>query len=225
MATPRKTPTAAEVKKENELLKQKLEDQQKDFEAKMAEMQAKMMEEMQNKLSEISKQAVSEKKETIKEYEEEFEDVPEIKPNKRVMLVHMLHGGTTLQGSRARTRLEGFGDRKYARYEDIEEYRYNNYPKHFEELMVYIPDKDTRKALGLTEYYEKYHLDPKEFDRMIKMDAKDLSEKLKTIPHEVAISFATYFIDNVKEGKIGDTNKWSAVEKHFNIKINDIIGR
>lgn len=220
------TKTKAEIEKENKELEKQLKASKKEQEQMSKELDS-MKEQMVLIMQQMQKQEEkpAPEPEVVKEPQDEIEEFPTIPSGYRVKMVHMLHGGTTLQGAKTMTRFKDFGSIRYARYEDVEDYRYSGkYTKHFENGYIYITDKKVRKALGL-DTVNGLEVNPKLFEKMSKSTAKEIKETLDKLSHHVRISFATYFIDGIKGGasEFLDTNKWTILNNYFSINIQDII--
>ena len=206
------------VEAENAKLKKKVKDsttKQKKLENELKELKEQM------KL--LKEQATVQVPENVQE--EKVEDVlPEIPSNQRVKMIHMIYGGTTLIGTRVSLRFEDFGTVRYARFEDVEDIRHTFYPRHFEDRLIYIPNKKVRKALMLDDYYD-VETNPSFFESMAKSKPEEIREKLDKLPEDLKISFATYFIDGIKANKADflDNNKQAVLNNYFNINVQQMI--
>ena len=210
---------ATKVEAENTKLKKKV----KDSEAKQKELKSELQE-LKEQMKLLKEQMITQVPESTQK-EEEIEDVlPEIPSNQRVKMVHMIYGGTTLTGTRVSLRFEDFGTVRYARYEDVEDIRHTFYPRHFEDRLIYIPNKKVRKALMLDDYYD-IEANPSFFESLAKSKPEEIRGKLDKLPEDLKISFATYFIDGIKANKIDflDNNKQAVLNDYFNINIQQMI--
>lgn len=212
-----------EVVKQDDTLSEELEEQKK----QNSEM-TELMLQMKKELEELKKEKLEKEAKVVESIKNEDEDenfIPDIPSNKKVRLTHMVFGGTTLFGTKRNLRLSDFGDIKYCKYEDLEDYRYDERcRKIFENQFVYIDDKDVRKALGLEEFY-KIETGKQNFIKIAKSSPEDITKFLKNVNTGLQCSFATFFIDGIKDKKqeFLDINKWDALNKHFNINIAEMI--
>ena len=187
----------------------------------------KQLEEMQKQMELLLKNQakLQEENKKLKEVktEPEKETIVAINPNKRVKLVHMLQGGTTLKNQRSLIRFENFLQPRYARYEDVEDFRHGKYHKLFESAGVLVIGRENREALMLDTIYAELGISAKMYDEMLKLDAQALIAKLSTLPINLQITFSTYFIEQAKDENPDCVaiSKWDALSKYF----SDLYGK
>ena len=189
--------------------------------AKQLEEMKKQMELLlknQAKLEEENEKLKEKKVEAPVETKVEEEDIiVSVDPNKRVKMIHMLQGGTTLRNPRANIRFENFLQPRYARYEDVEDFRHGKYHKLFETAGIYVVGKKNREALMLDAVYNELGISDKVYGEMLKLDAESLVAKLATLPLKLQTSFSTYFIEEAKNENPDciSIGKWSALSNYF----------
>ena len=177
----------------------------------------KMMADVLKKQEALEKENMELKK-TKEDNVAEQGSISEINPNKRVKLIHMLQGGTTLKNHKARVRFESLFQARYAKYEDVEDFRHGDYREIFEDGGIFVAGKANRQALMLDHLVDdQYKMNEKLYDDMLKLKPQELVVKLKSLSEALQTSFATYFIDLAKENHKDciDRNKWDALSTYF----------